>query len=106
VNLALEVLGRRADGYHEIVTVMQGVELSDRVVLEDVETLELRTTAPGIPTDASNLALRAAMTPLRATRAAHRIASPPAMTVPGRNQLCAARPATRATIKTATASHP
>jgi 4-diphosphocytidyl-2-C-methyl-D-erythritol kinase len=61
VNLALEVLGRRADGYHEIVTVMQGVELSDRVVLEDVETLELRTTAPGVPTDASNLALRAAM---------------------------------------------
>jgi 4-diphosphocytidyl-2-C-methyl-D-erythritol kinase len=61
VNLALEVLGRRADGYHEIVTVMQGVELSDRVVLEEAESLELRTTAPGIPTDASNLALRAAM---------------------------------------------
>ena len=62
VNLALEVLGRRADGYHEVVTVMHAVELSDRVVLEDVEPLELRTTAPGIPTDASNLALRAAMT--------------------------------------------
>jgi len=61
VNLALEVLGRRADGYHEIVTVMQGVELSDRVVLEDVASLELRTTAPGVPTDASNLALRAAV---------------------------------------------
>ena len=61
MNLALEVLGRRDDGYHEIVTVMQGVELSDRVVLEDVEPLELRTTAPGVPTDASNLALRAAM---------------------------------------------
>jgi 4-diphosphocytidyl-2-C-methyl-D-erythritol kinase len=61
VNLALEVLGRRADGYHEVVTVMQAVELSDRVVLEDVERLELRTRAPGIPTDASNLALRAAL---------------------------------------------
>ena len=61
VNLALEVLGRRADGYHEVVTVMQAVELSDRVVLDDVESLELRTTAPGIPTDASNLALRAAL---------------------------------------------
>jgi len=60
VNLVLEVLGRRADGYHEIVTVMQAVELSDRIVLEDVEPLELRTTAPGIPTDGSNLALRAA----------------------------------------------
>ena len=61
VNLALEVLGRRADGYHEIVTVMQGVELCDRIVLEDVEPLELRTAAPGVPTDASNLALRAAL---------------------------------------------
>ena len=61
MNLALEVLGRRADGYHEIASVMQGVELSDRIVLEDVASLELRTTAPGVPTDASNLALRAAV---------------------------------------------
>jgi 4-diphosphocytidyl-2-C-methyl-D-erythritol kinase len=61
VNLALEVLGRRADGYHEVVTVMQTVELSDRIVLEDAAPLELRTTAPGVPTDTSNLALRAAM---------------------------------------------
>jgi 4-diphosphocytidyl-2-C-methyl-D-erythritol kinase len=60
VNLALEVLGRRADSYHEIVSVMQAVELSDRIVLEDAVALELRTTASGIPTDASNLALRAA----------------------------------------------
>jgi 4-diphosphocytidyl-2-C-methyl-D-erythritol kinase len=60
VNLALEVLGRRADGYHEVVTVMQTVELCDRVTLDEADALELRTTAPGIPTDASNLALRAA----------------------------------------------
>jgi 4-diphosphocytidyl-2-C-methyl-D-erythritol kinase len=61
VNLALEVLGRRADGYHEVATVMQTVELCDRVVLEDIDALELATTAPGVPTDASNLALRAAL---------------------------------------------
>ena len=61
VNLALEILGRRADGYHEVVTVMQAVELSDRVILDDSPSLELLTTAPGIPTDASNLALRAAL---------------------------------------------
>jgi 4-diphosphocytidyl-2-C-methyl-D-erythritol kinase len=60
VNLALEVLGRRTDGYHEIVTVMQGVDLSDRIALQDADALELVTTAPGVPTDASNLALRAA----------------------------------------------
>jgi 4-diphosphocytidyl-2-C-methyl-D-erythritol kinase len=61
VNLVLEVLGRRADGYHEIATVMQAVDLSDRIALEAAESLELRTTAPGIPTDASNLAMAAAL---------------------------------------------
>jgi 4-diphosphocytidyl-2-C-methyl-D-erythritol kinase len=71
VNLALEVLGRRADGYHEIVTVMQAVDLSDRIVLEAAEAFELRTTAPGIPTDASNLALSAA-TRLRDAAGVHR----------------------------------
>jgi len=64
VNLALEILGRRADGYHEIVTVMQAVELSDRLVLEDADALELRIARPRtahgeVSADGSNLALRA-----------------------------------------------
>jgi 4-diphosphocytidyl-2-C-methyl-D-erythritol kinase len=62
VNLTLEVLGRRNDGYHEIVTVMQAVDLSDRLVLEDAEVLELRTAASDVPTDGTNLALKAAAT--------------------------------------------
>jgi 4-diphosphocytidyl-2-C-methyl-D-erythritol kinase len=60
INLTLEVLGRRTDGYHEIVTVMQTVDLSDRLVVEDADVLELRTTASDVPTDGTNLALRAA----------------------------------------------
>ena len=60
VNLALEVLRRRADGYHEIATVMQAVDLSDRLTLEDAPTIEVRTSAPGVPTDERNLAYRAA----------------------------------------------
>ena len=60
VNLALEVLGKRSDGYHELITVMQAVDLSDRITLEDADVLELRTRALGIPEDARNLALRAA----------------------------------------------
>ena len=62
VNLALEVIGRRDDGYHEVATVMQAVDLSDKLVLEDAEVLELRTTASGVPTDGTNLALKAAVT--------------------------------------------
>jgi 4-diphosphocytidyl-2-C-methyl-D-erythritol kinase len=61
VNLTLEVLGRRADGYHEIATVMQTVDLADRLTLEEAEGLELRTAAPGVPTDSTNLAMRAAI---------------------------------------------
>ncbi|HEU5320126.1 MAG TPA: 4-(cytidine 5'-diphospho)-2-C-methyl-D-erythritol kinase, partial [Methylomirabilota bacterium] len=60
VNLALEVLSRRDDGYHEIATVMQAVDLADRLTLEDADALEVRTAAPGVPTGAGNLALRAA----------------------------------------------
>jgi 4-diphosphocytidyl-2-C-methyl-D-erythritol kinase len=61
VNLVLEVLGKRADGYHELVTVMQAVDLSDRITLEDADELELRASAPGVPADGSNLAMRAAV---------------------------------------------
>jgi len=60
VNLALEILGKRGDGYHEIATVMQAVDLSDRLELEVTDGLELRTVTPEIPPDDTNLALRAA----------------------------------------------
>lgn len=60
VNLTLEVLGKRADGYHEIATVMQAVDLSDRITLDDADDLELRSSFPDVPTDSRNLALRAA----------------------------------------------
>jgi 4-diphosphocytidyl-2-C-methyl-D-erythritol kinase len=60
VNLALEILGKRDDGYHEIVTVMVAVDLSDRLTLEDADALTLDSDAPGVPTDATNLAVRAA----------------------------------------------
>jgi 4-diphosphocytidyl-2-C-methyl-D-erythritol kinase len=60
VNLTLEVLGKRPDGYHEIATVMQAVDLSDQVVLEDARSLMLETDAAGVPTGADNLVMRAA----------------------------------------------
>jgi 4-diphosphocytidyl-2-C-methyl-D-erythritol kinase len=60
VNLALEVLSRRDDGYHEIATVMQAVDLSDRLTLDEADVLELRTESLDIPVNGSNLAVRAA----------------------------------------------
>jgi 4-diphosphocytidyl-2-C-methyl-D-erythritol kinase len=62
VNLALEVLSKRDDGYHEIATVMQTVDLTDRLTLEDADTVELRVSDESVPSDGTNLAVRAAQT--------------------------------------------
>ena len=63
VNLFLEVLARRADGYHEIETVMQTVDLCDRLDFWEappgVFTVSV-SGRPGAPADETNLALRAA----------------------------------------------
>lgn len=60
VNLALEVLGKRPDGYHELATVFQAVDLADRLVLEEADELTMTTTSGELPVDGNNLALRAA----------------------------------------------
>ena len=60
VNLALEVLGKRADGYHEIATVLQAVDLFDRIAVATADTLSLHTDDPDLPTDEGNLVMRAA----------------------------------------------
>jgi 4-diphosphocytidyl-2-C-methyl-D-erythritol kinase len=58
--LALEVLGKRDDGYHEIATVLQAVDLFDRLTVDPAETLSLHTDDPDLPTDEGNLVIRAA----------------------------------------------
>jgi 4-diphosphocytidyl-2-C-methyl-D-erythritol kinase len=62
INLGLRVHGRRPDGYHEISTVFQSVSLHDTLSFQpsDDEKLELVCSDPSIPTDDSNLVLRAA----------------------------------------------
>jgi 4-diphosphocytidyl-2-C-methyl-D-erythritol kinase len=62
VNLALEILGKRPDGYHEISTVLQAIDLFDRLTMEEAEDLSLVTTDPALPVDDANLVIRAART--------------------------------------------
>lgn len=63
VNLHLEVLGKRSDGYHELRTLFASVGVRDRLELRSAPrgVLELTVEPPGcVPTDASNLVLKAA----------------------------------------------
>jgi len=63
VNLTLEVLGLREDGYHQIDTVLQTLELADQVTLLPAQSgISIQVTGPyatGTPADRSNLACRA-----------------------------------------------
>lgn len=59
LNLVLEVLGRRADGYHEIVSIMQTVSLHDILTLEVAGRITLNFSLPGLP-DHANMVLKAA----------------------------------------------
>lgn len=62
INLTLDVLGKRADGYHDLKSVMQTISLRDDIEI-DVGTGKpwvLRCDKEGIPCDERNLAWKAA----------------------------------------------
>ena len=62
VNLSLEVRGRRSDGYHELRTIMQAVDLRDEIRLgsRDDGRITLSCDAEDVPDGERNLAFRAA----------------------------------------------
>ena len=62
LNLFLEVLGRRPDGYHELATLMVGVGLYDTLEVREGPpgAVRLRCDHPGLPAGPDNLVVRAA----------------------------------------------
>jgi len=61
VNLILNILGRRADGFHELETVMHPVPYRDRIEFQRGGSgIELTCNLPGLPVDSTNLVQRAA----------------------------------------------
>lgn len=63
INLTLDVLGKRPDGYHELCMVMQTVSLADMVRVETspVDGLRVSTNLSFLPNNEKNLAAAAAL---------------------------------------------
>ena len=61
VNLLLNILGQRPDGFHELETVMHPLRVCDRLVISrSAQGIQLRCNHPALPTDSGNLVYRAA----------------------------------------------
>lgn len=62
INLLLEIVGDRPDGFHELVMVMQSIDLADQIELKPLggDRIKLHCDHPQVPLDESNLAYRAA----------------------------------------------
>lgn len=64
INLYLDIVGRRENGYHDIKGIMHKLSLSDTVTVEiessEQNEITLTCSADGIPTDSKNIAYRAA----------------------------------------------
>ncbi len=61
INLFLEILGKREDGYHEIQSIMVPVSLFDEIKLMESEDIKVECNDPSLPADDSNLAFKAAV---------------------------------------------
>ena len=73
INLTLDIVGKRADGYHDVAMVMQAISLYDTVTVEriDGEGEEISVSCPAypdVPSDESNIVCKAARAFFRETR--------------------------------------
>lgn len=62
VNLAVDVLGRRPDGYHSVSLVLQAISLSDTITITTTDTKEITVTCndSNVPTDKTNIVYKSA----------------------------------------------
>jgi len=60
INLFLAITGRRADGFHNLVSVVVPLDFGDELAVEASEGFALECNDPAVPVDGSNLILKAA----------------------------------------------
>lgn len=61
INLFLDIIQKRNDGYHAVNMIMQGVRLADQVYLENAEKFSITSTSPYVPNNEKNIALKSAL---------------------------------------------
>lgn len=59
INLSLDILGKRKDGYHEIYTIMQSIDLCDILEFERNEEIKLICDDEKVPKGEDNLIIKA-----------------------------------------------
>lgn len=60
INPSLVVVGKRTDGYHELDTVFQAIDLSDLLAFESANDIRLSVDVPGLTAGEDNLVVKAA----------------------------------------------
>ena len=61
INLNLRIVGRRADGFHELRTLLQSIQLHDTLVFRPRSgPMTVRSRTPGVPKDRANLVWKSA----------------------------------------------
>jgi 4-diphosphocytidyl-2-C-methyl-D-erythritol kinase len=61
INLSLRIKASRPDGFHEVQTILQGIDLSDRLVCQATRgPFQIACATPGVPAGRNNLVWRAA----------------------------------------------
>lgn len=55
INLYLEIIGDRPDGYHELAMILQSISLADQIEIHagSTDNLRVRCNHPQVPTDKS-----------------------------------------------------
>ena len=62
INLTLDVIGKRSDGYHNVEMIMQTINLYDQITIRKMRApgIKLKTDLKWLPEDERNLAYKAA----------------------------------------------
>lgn len=62
INIGLDVIGKRADGYHQVRMIMQNIRLYDKISIHIINSpeIKLQTNLPYLPTNDKNIVYKAA----------------------------------------------